>query len=364
MKIKKNKILVLSPRLSAISGVSTHVKMILESSLTNDFEFIHFEIGSEGKKENSFCKYLRITTDPIKFFFNILKSKPNLIHINSSVDLKAVVRDSIFIFISKLLGLKIITQIHGGILPSELSKSSFLGKCFFYFFRMSDLIIVLNSVELSEYKKYFPLITIELIPNAIPFVEDLDDSSLVEKRDFLSLIYIGRFIKNKGVFDIVDSLKDLNEKNVNFKFYFVGSGEADEELRKKVSDYNFGDKVSFLGNVMGKDKFKLLKQSDLFIFPTYHSEGMPYSILEAMASGVPTITCNIPGTKNLIKNNKNGCFVAPKNSKQLSKIILNLLNDYEKLEAMKQNCKIMFKEKYTIESLSRNLASVYRSVLN
>ena len=77
-------VLVLGPHREAISGVSTHVNLLMDSSLGDDFELVHFQVGSEGRgSEGAFGRLLRLLTSPFALFANILFRHAALVHIDA-----------------------------------------------------------------------------------------------------------------------------------------------------------------------------------------------------------------------------------------------------------------------------------------
>ncbi|MGG2896254.1 glycosyltransferase [Enterococcus lactis] len=88
----------------------------------------------------------------------------------------------------------------------------------------------------------------------------------------------------------MESLKNFN--NINFKYLICGEGASRERLQSLIKQYKLEDKVELLG--FRTDILELLKISDYFIFPSKR-EGLPVSIMEALACGVPVICSKIRG---------------------------------------------------------------------
>ena len=115
----KIKVVILSPSRAAASGVTTHVNMLFASPLAGDFELLHFQVGSEGRSENGLQRLARILGSPIKLALLILRTRPDLVHLNTSINVKAYWRDFVFLIVAELLGCKIVNQIHGGVMPAR-----------------------------------------------------------------------------------------------------------------------------------------------------------------------------------------------------------------------------------------------------
>ena len=90
--------------------------------------------------------------------------------------------------------------------------------------------------------------------------------------------------------------------------------------------------MTFLGTVFGKEKQRFWKQADLLVFPTFHQEGLPYALLEAMAAATPAVISNVGAIAEVIKDGKHGVFVESKNPVQLAIILELLMSDRDEAE--------------------------------
>jgi len=102
--VNKYKIVLFSPSLAAVSGVSTHVQMLFASDLARDYELLHFQVGSEGRRENVLQKLMRFTFSPFHLALFLLRTGADVVHINASLDPKAYWRDLAYSIVASLLG--------------------------------------------------------------------------------------------------------------------------------------------------------------------------------------------------------------------------------------------------------------------
>ncbi|HEU4646154.1 MAG TPA: hypothetical protein VFS80_11410, partial [Burkholderiales bacterium] len=108
------KIVLLSPSLEAVSGVSTHVRILFASELAQDYELLHFQVGSEGRQESALQKLRRICFSPVRLAVLLLRTGAGVVHLNVSLEPKAYWRDLVYSMVAKLLGRRVVCQIHGG----------------------------------------------------------------------------------------------------------------------------------------------------------------------------------------------------------------------------------------------------------
>ena len=122
-----------------------------------------------------------------------------------------------------------------------------------------------------------------------------------------------------------------------------------------------GDDFEYKGVVSGESKIKIIKESDVFILPSYF-EGMPMALLETMAAGVVPIVTNVGSMKQIIKHETNGLLIEKQNSNdlyaKLKYIILNPVH-YQKLS---NNAQSTIKANYDIEKYIFKLNDIYLDV--
>ena len=144
----------------------------------------------------------------------------------------------------------------------------------------------------------------------------------------IRILFLSRLQKEKGVLETISALKILIDKGLKVKLTVAGDGSARGDAEKQVSKLGLNkNHVSFLGFVRAKDKIDTFSKHDIYCFPTSHGEGLPISVLEAMAFGMPVITTSAGGLKDVFQDGKMGFFTkstTPEDiAEQLEKLILN-----------------------------------------
>jgi len=143
-----------------------------------------------------------------------------------------------------------------------------------------------------------------------------------------NVLFLGRLAHKKGVKYLLQAVKLLKDKNL--KIVIAGDGPLRKELEYYVKINNLQDKIKFLGYVHGKEKMNLIKSCKIFIIPSIitksgEREGLPVSLLEAMAASKAIIATNVGGIKDLIKNNYNGLMIKEKSSNEIANAIKKLM---------------------------------------
>lgn len=197
----------------------------------------------------------------------------------------------------------------------------------------SDAVFSSNPI-LFENRCYF-------IPYGVKQLETFP----VKNNKNLKLVFLGRLEKEKGVLYLKNIDDRLKSKGVNVDWTIIGKGSIKSDL---ITQWAGTSNIRFEEPSTTDDVFKLLKQQDIFIFPTAF-EGTPVSILECLANGIVTITNDLPGgIRDIIKDTSIGYRCLFNNIDQYVQYILELESDRNKLYYMQVNCFKKAQEHYNI----------------
>lgn len=168
-------------------------------------------------------------------------------------------------------------------------------------------VVIHNSIHTNQFKK---IITIKVKETTIT--------------------YVGRLIYAKGIQHLIEAVKD-KETTIQI----VGDGPYKKNLETLSKNLNV--KTHFLGRKDQKEIVEILSKTDIFINPSY-SEGLPTSVLEAGAIGLPIIATDVGGTNEIIDNEINGLLIEPRSSVAI-KNALAILEDKKIREQFSKNIK-------------------------
>ncbi|MBM4315492.1 MAG: glycosyltransferase family 4 protein [Deltaproteobacteria bacterium] len=358
------KVLLLGPKRTAVSGVSTHLNQLLNSPLADAYRLVHFQVGSEGEREGPFDKLQRFLLSPFRLAARIIAVAPDIVHLNTSLDQKAFWRDAVYMLVAKLFGKRVVYQIHGGDLPQQFFGGRPLLTGFLrQLLRWPDAVVLLASLEREAYGRFSRFRTLRVIPNAI----ELDDHPPNYRKEFRSetirLGYIGRLAYNKGIVEAIDALGILRKSGYGqVTLTLAGSGPAEESLRARVKLLGLEGYVTFSGELFGQQKKSFWRHTDIFVFPTYQ-EGLPYAVLESLDSGTPMVTTQAGGIRDVITDGVEGIFVEPRDAAGVAAAIQTLMSDRGRMESMSAACVARAREWYGIDRLARQFSELYGSVL-
>ncbi len=142
-----------------------------------------------------------------------------------------------------------------------------------------------------------------------------------------TLAFTGRLEREKNPFELIKIARDLKKTTPNFKFWILGSGLLFQKMQDQTLKMGLEENITFTGTVDRKLIPEIYKSVHLFVTPSL-SEVMPLSILEAMASGIPTLALKNSGLEEIVIDNKSG-FICEKNSREIAEKISEMLKNRE-----------------------------------
>jgi glycosyltransferase involved in cell wall biosynthesis len=166
-----------------------------------------------------------------------------------------------------------------------------------------------------------------------------------------TFLLIARLLKDKGIVEYVEAARKVKSKYKNVDFFLVGP--VDHSLNRIKYEYikkNHDDKIiNYLG--FQKNVKNYIGQSHVFVLPSYH-EGLPRSVLEAMAMGRPIITTDVAGCKETVINNENGFLIPCKSIDLLAEKMIWFINNSDSIFEMGQKSRLIVEKKFSSEKIN------------
>ena len=163
--------------------------------------------------------------------------------------------------------------------------------------------------------------------------------------------------KSKNISGLLESLKIINDKGIDFQCTLIGEGMDLDLMKEKAKELQLINKVSFTGLLQGQALADELSSGDFLVLSSNY-ENMPVVILEALASGLPVVSTNVGGIKEMIDDTK-GILVEPKNKEALAEAMIKMIETYKNYDANYLRNSVI--EKYGYESVGRFLSKLYNN---
>lgn len=221
-----------------------------------------------------------------------------------------------------------------------------------------------NLDDLKEFKKLGLTESYSIIKGSGVNKDEFDFESLNTTKK-VNITFTGRILKDKGVIDLIKAIKLLPE-HIKRKITVNLFGKIDKENPAHINEDEL--KSLLIPNLIlwhgHSDNIKKnLKESDIYCLPSYR-EGLPKSIIEAMAIGRPIITTTAPGCDDTVKEGLNGYKVKAGDSKELSKKLEELIENKELRIQMGKNSRELFLKYFTLEKVVSQTFELYNSILS
>jgi glycosyltransferase involved in cell wall biosynthesis len=171
---------------------------------------------------------------------------------------------------------------------------------------------------------------------------------------------VGRLIFNKGPQYLVEAAPKVLQAHPEAEFVFVGDGPLRPHLEERARQLGVGHRLTFLGT--RHDVAAILQTCDILARPSL-LEGMPLTVLEAMACGLPVVATPVSGTAELVHHGENGLFVRPADPASLGRAILRLIEDEPMREAQGRSARRFVERGYSWDAVAEKTLAVYRELL-
>lgn len=211
----------------------------------------------------------------------------------------------------------------------------------------------------------------KVIPNPVGEVSNENLWHFNVKNEAYILV-VGRFDLHKGGDIALQAFRIIAMKNKEVKLCFVGPDRGisvdgkllniNEYINKFIPEEHIRKRIEFRGHSNPEQISELRKNSLVTIFPSRY-ENLPLSLLEALATGCPTVTTPVGGIKEILINEFNGLLAEPESPGSMAEKVLTLLDDPAKMQRLSKNAIEDTKKRFSAKIVAAQTADFYRTVL-
>ena len=177
--------------------------------------------------------------------------------------------------------------------------------------------LVANAPGLAALSYRTDPFPVKVIPNGVDVDFFRPAPQFPVSRPVFSFLFVGRFQPQKNLFFLLDRFNELQQASRRpFTLHLVGDGPMRASLQQYAARLGLQDRLIWHGWLDKESLRRVYQTADCFINPSLY-EGMPNTVLEAMASGLPVVASRIPGNADLVKPRGNGVSCRPKRSRGL-----------------------------------------------
>lgn len=321
---------------------------------------LHFGQKLEDIGMVTIGKVLRMIGFLFKLCYTLITFRPALVYFTITPSGKIFYRDALFTWFIKLFSPRILFHLHKKGVAETFNRTRF--KKWLYKKTFKGVKVICLSEKLTHDIRSVYECKPFILPNGIEVVNNV---SIKRDNPTPQIIFLSNLIKSKGIEVFLQSLVELRRQGCDFKARIVGESfdYSREEAMTFCKRGGIADLVQVVGPKFEKAKFEELRQSDIFVLPSYN-ECVPLTILEAMQFGLSVVTTNVGGIPDVITHGANGLLVTPGNVKELTAKLKQLIDEKELRIQLGSNARHNFFQYYTLSNFYDGLSDIFSQVLN
>lgn len=199
-----------------------------------------------------------------------------------------------------------------------------------------------------------------LFPNAVDVSRFLGKRANPTSRETLRLINVGSFVPKKNQAFLVDVMQELHQRGIKALLTLAGEGKLKNEVQRKAQELGLSDYIGFPGKVSSIEQH--MAESHVYVHSAIY-EPFGLVLIEAMASGLPVVSLNGHGNKELVENGKNGFLIEKQDPVAFVNAIKTITENEESYLRFSKNA-ISFATQYDIKAYVQKLMALYTHSLN
>ncbi len=300
-----------------------------------------------------------------RFTVLLLRVRPKVAHIATACGL-SFAKQGLAVLIARALGAQVVLAPHFSL--GRLFVGGRLWQAYVWVVLRRCRGLIALSTEWLVLKENLPRCLMEYIPNSIDLepYRHLPRPRPAAGEGPVRILFLGHIGKDKGSFDLVEAAAILRRLLPSISFAIEMRGESllpgeMQSVQQFVRAGGLEGAVRIAPPVFGVDKVACLAQSDVFVLPSYH-EGMPISLIEAMAAGLALIATNVGGIPDLVTDGENGLLVRPGRPAKLAEALARLICDPELRLSMGQQGRRRAQECHDLDRRVTELVSYHERV--
>jgi len=227
-------------------------------------------------------------------------------------------------------------------------------------FHIADHIICYTEVEKEKIEK------LGIDPRKISVIHNGVDTNLFapiaakKPNARKQIVWVGRYVPGKGVDYLIEAFFRVQEKIPSARLVLVGDGPGKAVIEAKIKKLHLQSSVTLIDYLNNAELPHIYNQSDVVVLPSL-MEGVPRTLLEAMACGIPVITTDLPHLQDIVDGA--GLVVSPKDPQALADAMITILKDSTLADAMGYYGREKIKQGHSWEDTVKKTLKLYETVI-
>lgn len=292
-----------------------------------------------------------------RFCWVLLVKDVGLVHIHAAMR-GSFWRKGMFSTVARLFGKPVLLHLHGSeFKPFYERQPEPLRAAIRRHLERATRVLVLSESWRDYITSIAPGAAITVVPNYVT----LPPAIAPETRDGDQILFLGLVGERKGVFDLIPAFAPVHRQFAGARLTIAGNGEV-ERARRLCADHGLADCVALPGWTDGAAKQALLDRAAIYTLPS-HNEGLPMSVLEAMAAGLAVVTTRVGGVPELITDGVDGLLVNAGDQEAIGTALGRLLGDADLRHQIALAGRERISARYSDRAVLPLLSSIYSDTL-
>ncbi len=352
-------ITVVGPPTSAVGGITTVVAQMDSLDYAGQYRVQHFETTHSSNSAESLVSRLgRHIRRLLDLRRTLRSSQSPIAHIHTCSGF-SFFRAALDMLIAQQAGAHAVLHIHGASFDEFFAQLGMFKRTFVrWSLAKADAVIALSCSWQESIASMSPHAKIHVIENS---VEIPTDKHAATQPGPCRLLLLARMDHWKGIDDLLCACERLHYEKVKFELVLAGpEGSAGDTktLNQKIVATGLDDVVRYVGEVRGKDKAELLDWADVYVVAS-HNEGLPISLLEAMAHKLAVVATTVGAIPEVITDRKHGLLVSPHNPEKLAVALREVITQPERREFLAEQGHLLAKKRFGLKRFAKQLVMLY-----
>ncbi len=313
---------------------------------------------SPVESETLFRRVLRHLGQLRMLIATIRRTRARIVHVHTCSGF-SLYRSALDMVVAQLLGCRVILHVHGAAFDKfHAGAGRLLRPVIAWSLARADRVIALSGGWARKLRRMSPRARVVVIENAV------ESPSVTPTRHHSSacrFLLLARMDEWKGVDDLLEACAVLASEGTRFELVLAGPpGTAGDEavLEEKIRRRGLAECVRYVGPVRGERKTELLGWAEVYVQPSHH-EGMPLSMLEALAHGLPVVATKVGAVPEVIEDHKCGLLVSPHEPAELARAMGAVVADRKLLTALSREALALSAKRFSTHRFRDDLLSLY-----
>lgn len=332
-------------------GIATVIRVYEAAGLfadgTTRYVATHRDGGSAAKAGAALLALLRVGA-------KLVTGRVALVHVHMA-SRASFWRKALFVTMARLARRPVIVHLHGAHFDRFHDEESGPLARFVirWVFRTAEVVVVLSSQWRDVVLRIAPGAVVHRLPN--PIATQPPPS---EERRPGTVLFLGRYGERKGIFDLLAAVAELAPRHPHLKLVCAGDGDV-AAVHAVVREKGVQAQVEVHGWTGGEAKQALLSRAAIFALPS-RAEGLPMSILEAMANGLAIVATRVGGIPEAVDDGEQGFLVAAGDRVALTRALERLLQDPDRCRRMGEAGRQRVDERFAADPIVAELQTLYQ----